>query len=295
MTALKKYTRLESTGLWFESPTSEPMEVLVSLGKSTVVLYDYEDTPLTHWSLATIKLISKTDLITVFSTTQDGLEKLEIDDKHMTEALLNFINNPAKTVSNNKLLRRLLILSFLFSILSLFLIASPRLTNLVETIISDHHQIQLVEPYLDKYLERNGPVCASLSATTVLENILLKLGDKDKKLNIKIIKKQNINAIHLPGGTLLISNQFFQRSDTASPFLNILKAELLNAENRTPLKNLIGQQSTYNLIKFVLGLETTFSIHSIRNFRVDTSDVKYSNDIQLDDFSWVTLQNACLN
>ena len=57
MTAIKKYARLEASGLWKESKKCDFIEVLITFGKTSVVLSDYKDTPLTHWSLAAIKLV----------------------------------------------------------------------------------------------------------------------------------------------------------------------------------------------------------------------------------------------
>ena len=109
MTALKKYSRLEASGVWLESPESEPIEVLVSLGKASLILYNYEDTPLTHWSLSSIKLVSQIDTEGIFSTTEEGLETLKIDDIYMVDALLNFINNPKEKRVTPRLSNKLFI------------------------------------------------------------------------------------------------------------------------------------------------------------------------------------------
>ena len=59
MTALKKYARLESSGLWKESKNASFIEVLITFGKTSLILSDYKDNPLTHWSLTAIKLASR--------------------------------------------------------------------------------------------------------------------------------------------------------------------------------------------------------------------------------------------
>jgi len=48
MTALEKFERLESLGLWKETETSQKKEVIVSFGNASLVLSDNLDTPLTH-------------------------------------------------------------------------------------------------------------------------------------------------------------------------------------------------------------------------------------------------------
>ena len=54
MTALTKYARLEATGLWRGRPEEQRREVIVSLGKTSLIITDSKDRPLAHWSLAAI-------------------------------------------------------------------------------------------------------------------------------------------------------------------------------------------------------------------------------------------------
>jgi hypothetical protein len=68
MTAIKKYTRLEASGFWQESTKSQQIDVLITFGKTSIVLSDYKDNPLTHWSLAAIKLVSRNKFEAIFST-----------------------------------------------------------------------------------------------------------------------------------------------------------------------------------------------------------------------------------
>ena len=76
--------------------------------------------------------------------------------------------------------------------------------------------------------------------------------------------------------------------------LHILN-EMEKAIKRDPLKTLINQQSTYRLTRFILGLESELPIRAINEFLRPPPE-KASHEInQLDDFSWVALQNACLN
>ena len=49
MTALKEYERLECTGLWKESNTSQRKEVLVLFGDNSLVLRDTKGVVVSHW------------------------------------------------------------------------------------------------------------------------------------------------------------------------------------------------------------------------------------------------------
>ena len=101
MTALKKYARLESSGLWKESKNSGFIEVLISFGKTSLILSDYKENPLTHWSLAAIKLGSRNQDEAIFCTGFDNEESLLIKDKHMIDSLLLFINTEDRKYKTN--------------------------------------------------------------------------------------------------------------------------------------------------------------------------------------------------
>ena len=57
MTALDRYLRLEAVGLWRERADAPAREVIVSFGRSTLVLTDLEERPLGHWALAGVVAI----------------------------------------------------------------------------------------------------------------------------------------------------------------------------------------------------------------------------------------------
>ncbi len=87
MTALDKYLRLESTGQWRESADSAPREVLVSFGDATLVLSDFDETPLAHWALAATQRIAMEAGRALYTPDVEGFETLEIDDAEMIEAI----------------------------------------------------------------------------------------------------------------------------------------------------------------------------------------------------------------
>ncbi len=56
MTALTKYARLETTGLWRETPDGQRREVIVRMGDATLMLTDPKsETVLSHWSLPAVR------------------------------------------------------------------------------------------------------------------------------------------------------------------------------------------------------------------------------------------------
>ena len=54
MVALKKYDRIESSGIWRASPDAQRVDVVVSLGDATLTIKTTHEQVLAHWSIAAI-------------------------------------------------------------------------------------------------------------------------------------------------------------------------------------------------------------------------------------------------
>lgn len=88
MTALKKYQRLESPGLWRETPDAQRREVVVAFREATLVLFDPRtEVPLSHWSLPAIERLNGTELPALFAPGAEADESLEIEDSMMVAAI----------------------------------------------------------------------------------------------------------------------------------------------------------------------------------------------------------------
>lgn len=87
MTALTKYARLESGGIWRESDDSQRMDVIVSFGDATLVIADTGGRAMTHWSLAALERINPGTRPALFTPDPDGTETLELDDGEMIDAV----------------------------------------------------------------------------------------------------------------------------------------------------------------------------------------------------------------
>jgi hypothetical protein len=87
MTALERYIRLESGGRWRESEGAPWREVLVSFGNATLVLSDFSEEPLTHWSLAAVEKVAEVEGVALFAADGGTAEMVEISDPQMIEAI----------------------------------------------------------------------------------------------------------------------------------------------------------------------------------------------------------------
>ena len=92
-----------------------------------IILSDYNDKALTHWSLTAIKLISYDKMEAIFSTDLEDGECLCIRDSEMIDALRLFISSEEKTTQTNKIGLYLFVCSL--TILSIILVSTLVLIN----------------------------------------------------------------------------------------------------------------------------------------------------------------------
>ena len=87
-TALNKYQRLESLGLWRERPEDQRREVAIRMGEATLTIFDpRSDQALSHWSLPAIERLNPGQTPALFAPGDDSPESIEITDGDMLDAL----------------------------------------------------------------------------------------------------------------------------------------------------------------------------------------------------------------
>ena len=80
MTALKKFQRLEATGLWRANADAQRREVIVSLGDATLTLSAVSGEILAHWSLGAVTRANGSELPAIYHPDADETETLEISE-----------------------------------------------------------------------------------------------------------------------------------------------------------------------------------------------------------------------
>ena len=89
MTALTKYARIEATALWRPTPDTQRQQVIVAIGDATLVITNFNDQALTHWSLAAVERINPGERPAIFYPDGDPGETLELNDSE--EAMIDAI------------------------------------------------------------------------------------------------------------------------------------------------------------------------------------------------------------
>lgn len=88
MTALKKYQKLECTGLWRSAPDAQRREVVVNFGEASLTMSDpATELALSHWSLPAVERLNPGEQPALYAPGEDSDETLEIEDGDMIAAL----------------------------------------------------------------------------------------------------------------------------------------------------------------------------------------------------------------
>ena len=295
MTALKKYKRLEAIGKWREHPRADFVDVLVSLGSSSIVVSDFKDNPISHWSLPSTKLVKKDDTGATFTADTDEIERLQVSDLEMVKALLLITNQGTASRKKFKLLKSVVLFFVIVSVITSLFFYPPEFKTVTLKIISNEQEYQIMKKILEKHLDEAGPVCNSAHGDQSLQTLIQSFGQEFKDLEIYMLKNQKFKVLHLPDGKITIGKKFLEEMTNQGILIKILK--LASDENlrRLPLKRLIESQNTLTLIQFILGLTKTLVPTEIKNFSLDTDNLNISYEGSIDDFSWIAIKNICLN
>ncbi|MFK5998819.1 MAG: hypothetical protein QM492_12025 [Rhodobacterales bacterium] len=252
MTALEKFERLESLGLWKETETSQKKEVIVSFGNASLVLSDNLDTPLTHWALDAVQIIDADDERVIYAPDKAGFETLEISDPTMNHA----IKKLRKALHKPKLKRgRIRLLSIgltvvLFSLLATLWLPGA-LADYAVGVISDTKAREIGEklmPYITQY---SGQPCRSGVTDPIIRKLENRLvGNSGDTVFIADLGARY--SIHLPGRIILLNRSLVERFPEPEVLAGFVLMESTLQDKTPALRNLFLQAGSIKTLSFLI-------------------------------------------
>jgi hypothetical protein len=252
MTALDKFERLESLGLWKETASSQKKEVIVSFGKASLVLSDNKDTPLTHWALSALEINSVEDDHFIYAPSKDGFETLEISDPTMNRA----IGKVRKQISKPKSHRgRIRLMSAGVVVLCLSLLATlwlpDALADYTMRAVNGAKAREIgakLMPHINQYA---GRPCSSFAATPVVRKLEDRLlGTDDNTLFISDLGARY--STHLPGGIILANRVLVEDYTQAEVLAGFVLMEKALQERNPALRSLFRQAGSIATLSFLV-------------------------------------------
>ena len=251
MTALKEYDRLESTGIWRESPDAQRRDVLISFGDATLIIRDKSDTALAHWSLPAIERLNPGARPALFRPGPDAGEELELDDGTLIDAIEKIRRTIARRRPHRGRLRLYIFSGLLAAIGALGYFWLPgALVRHTVTVVPESKRLAIGTALLGHMTRLTGDTCRSNLGTAALARLKARvLGDRLRKAYV--VPSGPEGALSLPGGLLLLNRTVVEDHDAADVAAGYMLVAAEQARNADPMELLLkeaGGAATLHLL-----------------------------------------------
>lgn len=252
MTALKKYQRLESPGLWRETSAAQRREVIVAFRKATLVLFDPRtETPLSHWSLPAIERRNPGEVPALFTPGEDAEESVEIDDVDMIAAIEKVRGVVRRRTPRPGRLRGTILGGMLLAVLAVGVIFLPETIYTHTARVLPHAtRTALGTAALLDIQRLTGAACTTPRGTAALAKLSQRLYEVGGP-EIFVLPDGLKQSAHLPGPITLLPVSAVQGQRTPEATAGFVLVEGLRAEavdSMVPLLRYAGLMATVRLL-----------------------------------------------
>lgn len=255
MTALKKYARLEATGLWRPLPDAQRREVAVSFGDATLVLADTRTAlALSHWSLSAVQRRNPGASPALFAPgSEPGAETLELDDPAMIEAIETVRAALARRRPRRGRLRAAVVAATVVAVVALGLFWLPgALVDHAARVLPFVKRQDIGADILAAMDRYTGAPCAAPAGARVLETLAGRLFANDET-RVAVLREglPPGGAAHLPGRLIVVDRRLVENHDGPEVLAGLLLAERLRADLDDPLQVVLrdaGTRATFSLL-----------------------------------------------
>lgn len=252
MTALTKYQRLESPGLWRETAAAQRREVVVAFRKATLVLFDPRtETPLSHWSLPAVERRNPGEVPALFSPGEETEESVEIDDADMIAAIEKVRSVVRRRIPRPGRLRGTILAGMLLSVVAVSVIFLPETIYTHTARVLPHAtRTALGMAALTDIQRLTGAACATPKGTAALATMSERLYGVAGPA-IFVLPEGLTHPAHLPGPITLLPVSAVQGQRTPEATAGFVLAAGLRAETVDPMVPLLrhaGLMATVRLL-----------------------------------------------
>jgi hypothetical protein len=240
MTALKKYQRLEATGLWRPTTGDQRREVVISIGDATLVISDMKDQPLTHWSLAAIDRQNPGAYPAIYSPDGDPGETLELaeSEEDMIRAIEKLRVAITRARPHPGRLRFLSVVGVMIAVFALAIFWLPgAMMRHTLSVVPDVTRQQIGEDILARITRVSGAPCSSSAAQPVLARLASRTGLR----RIVVVPGGIDTSLGLPGGIVSLNRSVIEGHEDPDVAAGFAVMERLRAASADPLAAVLGE------------------------------------------------------
>lgn len=242
MTALKKYQKLESQGLWRDRPEAQRREVVVSFGEASIVLSDPRtDVALSHWSLPAVERLNPGHMPALYAPGLDAPETLELDDTDMIAALEQVRGALAFARARPGRVRLAVLLGSVLVLGGLMAWVGPRqLVDQTARMVPEGARSRIGQAALGDLSRMTGQPCARPAAQAVLDRLALRLFGTNVAWTLRVLPDGVPGSAQLPGHIILLNRSLVETEKGPAALAGFALAESLRAGTADPLEPLLA-------------------------------------------------------
>jgi hypothetical protein len=253
MTALKKYQRLECSGLWRETPQDQRREVLVRFGEATLILSDPKSgEAISHWSLPAVERINKGDEPPVFAPGAEASESLELTDPDMIAALDAVRAAVKAAVARPGRLRGLILGGMVAGVVALGVVWLPgALVTHTASVVPPAQRAEIGQRVLDDLIRVTGAPCDNMLGLQALAGLSERVfGPVDTPI-LYVLPEGVDRPLHLPGDVIILPRKMIEDANGPEAAAGAALVERLHSRAADPIIPLLqhaGLRATFQLL-----------------------------------------------
>lgn len=264
MTALDRYAKLEAEGTYFDGTGSQGREVILSFGARTLIVGTFQDVPVTHWPLASLRAVEKTDTGGVWLAPDlTSPERVIVHDAEMIEAIEevcpDLYKKPLQTRSPRRMMRWIGVAAV--AGLLTFITFAPGLGDPLAGSIDAAQARTLGDAALGAIgtalpdRDTRPALCTAPEGAVALNRLLDRLAPEAVRpdLRVSIIDDPLIHATALPGGRLLVFRGMLEAARTPDEIAGMLALLTAHAGRGDPVRQAYYAAGTFDRMRLVFG------------------------------------------
>lgn len=253
MTALKKYARLESTGLWREGVQGQRREVIVRMGEATLMLTDPKsEQVLSHWSLPAVTRLNPGQRPALYAPSEDGEEELEIEDGEMITALKTVQTAVRAATPRPGRLRGVLTGGVTLAILVFAVAVLPGvMTRHTASMVPAAKRAEIGQRALDDITRLTGQPCSGEMGLPALFNLSERIFGVEDTPILYVLPEGLSHPAHLPGGAILLPRSLVETGEDAQALAGAALVESVEAQADDPMLDILDHAGLINTFRLL--------------------------------------------
>lgn len=242
MTALDRYVRLESGGLWRPEPDAQRRDVVISFGDATLVISDGAGRPLAHWSLPALERQNPGEHPAIYAPDDDASEIVEIADETMVEAIEEIRAALAKARPKPGKLRHWITGGLIALTVALAVFWLPgALTRQTLAVVPLPKRVEIGATMLGYMQAETGAACREPRANEAAGRLARRLFGSETMAQIVVVPELMQGAVALPGGLIVVDYGLLRASDDPAAAAGFILASRAAVVKMDPLEEVLRE------------------------------------------------------